>query len=125
MLTSFAQPLAKAGWDLDKEAGPSRALALARRHNLFATVRVPAIEGAKKLAAAMENPGAAAGNLDSPALKAALEDPKIKAALSDPSIQAALRANDPAALLQDPKIQGLLDDPDLAKKLEELQELAP
>lgn len=117
IVVAFDRPLAKAGWDLDRQAPGSRALALTRRHSLMDAVNWPALEGAKKLAAAQGDPDVAAELLKTPALKAALEDPKLKAALSDPALQEALRSMDPAALLDDPKIKALLEDPELAEKL--------
>lgn len=52
VLASFEQPLAKAGWDLNKETGDSRALAYVREHNPFAAYAQSALEKAQAVTGA-------------------------------------------------------------------------
>lgn len=118
VLVSFEEPLAKAGLDLEKQTRGSTAVAFARRRDLFASLKVPALDSAKRLAAARADPAAALALLEDPKIKAALSDPRLKALTSDPALQKALRAGDIAAVVGDPRVQKLLADPELAKALE-------
>ena len=119
-LVFFEAPLARAGAGFADQAKGSRAMALAREHNLFASLRLPAFDGLRK-ALKDKDPKALRKLLEDPQLKAVLKDPRLKELLSDPALKQALASGNPAALLQDPKIRELLSDPALAERLAQFE----
>jgi membrane protein required for colicin V production len=119
-LVFFEEPLARAGAGLADQAKGSRAMALAREHNLFDSLRLPALDGLRK-ALADKDPKALRKLLDDPQLKSILKDPRLKELMADPALKKALASGNPAVLLQDPKIRELLSDPALAQRLAELE----
>ncbi|OGR10144.1 MAG: hypothetical protein A3K53_00465, partial [Deltaproteobacteria bacterium RIFOXYB2_FULL_66_7] len=107
-LVFFEKPLAQAGAGFEVQAKGSRAMALAREHNLFSSLRLPAFDGLRKVLEAQKDPKALRKLLDDPQLKAVLKDPRLKELMADPALKKALASGNPMALLQDPKIKELL-----------------
>jgi len=125
VLVSFEAPLAKSGLDLERQTGGSSAVAFARKRNLFAAVSLPALDSAKRFAAARSDPAAAMALLEDPGVKAALSDPRLKELMGDPALRKALQSGDIAAVAGDPRVRKLLADPEFTKRLEALQGGAP
>jgi uncharacterized membrane protein required for colicin V production len=121
---AFEEPLAKAGFDLEKKTKDSHAAAFTRGHNLFDSLKMPAMESAKKFAALQGNPQALQEMLNDPKARELLDNPEIKKALNDPELRRLAQSGNPAAILQDPRVKKMLEDPEIAKKLEELQKRA-
>lgn len=118
---SFEEPLAKAGFDLESKTQGSSAVAWTRSHNLFDSMKVPALDAAKKLASIGGDPAALRELMADPKLKDLLDSPELKSALADPELRKLAESGNPAALLADPRVKKLLADPQLAKRLAELQ----
>ncbi len=114
-LLSFEAPLAKALGHPPAAVERSAAVSFARRHNLFASVAVPAIAKLEKMAAAAKDPEAARALGQDPQFKALLEDPALKSAVGDPALLKALETGDVSGLKNDPRFKALLDDPRLGE----------
>jgi membrane protein required for colicin V production len=116
-LLFFEKPLAQAAGAFDAQTKGSQAVAFVRAHNLFASLRLPALSGARKMLEAQSDPRAMKALLDDPRLKALLDDPRLKAVLTDPALRKALASGDTAALLENAKLKELINDPALAEQL--------
>lgn len=93
----------------------SRAVALARRHNLVAVAPLSVASRLERLAHAARDPASAEAALaQDPQLKALLDDPALKSALQSDGVASALKSGDLSALRSDPRLAALLDDPRLS-----------
>jgi uncharacterized membrane protein required for colicin V production len=110
----FEKPLTKAFGAPPPAVRNSFALELARRHDLFNAVHVPALAKFEKLLAAAKNPDGAGALAGQPELQQLLSDPKLKAVLQDGSLARALQSGDLSALKNDPRFSALLNDPKFA-----------
>ncbi|MBI5239412.1 MAG: CvpA family protein [Elusimicrobia bacterium] len=120
-LVYFEKPLARASGAFSSRSRNSKAVAFARERNLFASLRLPALDGMRQVLEAQKDPGALRKLLDDPQLKALLDDPRLKEFLADPALKKAMASGDVSALLKDPKLKELLNDPALAERLAALQ----
>ena len=121
-LLFFEKPIAQAAAGaFDSQTKDSKAVAFVRAHNLFASLRLPALSGVQKMLQAQSNPRAARALLSEPGVKALMDDPRLKAVLADVSLKKALESGNAAALMGSAKLQELLNDPNLAEQLSRLQ----
>ena len=107
----FEKPLTKAFGAPPPAVRDSVAVRLARSHDLFNAVHVPALAKFEKLLAAAKGPGGAGALSGQPELQRLLDDPKLKAALQDDSLSRALKSGDLSALKDDPRLQSLFGNP--------------
>ena len=114
LLIFFEKPLTAALGAPPAAAGGSAAVALARRHDLFNAVPVPALAQIQKLIEAAKNPAALSAFAGQPDLQGLLADPQLKAMLQNDALATALKSGDLSALKNDPRFQALLKDPRLA-----------
>jgi membrane protein required for colicin V production len=114
LLIYFENPLTKAFGAPPELVRGSRAVALARRHDLFDAVPAPVLKKVEDLIAAAKDPKGLKALEDRPELRRLLDDPQLKAALQGGELSQALRSGDLSALKNDPRLKALLDDPRLA-----------
>lgn len=114
LLVFFEKPLTKALGAPPAAIADSRLVGLARRHDLFHAVPLPALAKVQKLLDASRGPDGLKGLENEPELRRLLDDPQFKAALQDGALSQALRSGDLSALRNDPRLKALLDDPRLA-----------
>ena len=120
-LLFFEKPLAQAAGAFDAQTKDSRAVAFVRPRNLFASLQLPALSGARKMLEAQGDPRAMKALLDDPSLKALMDDPRLKAVLADPALKKALASGNTAALLESAKLKELINDPALAEQLSRMR----
>jgi membrane protein required for colicin V production len=113
-LVFFEKPLTTAFGAPPPPVRESRAVAFARRHDLFDAVPVPALAKLEKLIEAAKDPGAVRNLGNEPELRKLLDNPQLKAALQDGALSQALKSGDFSALKNDPNLRALLNDPRLA-----------
>jgi uncharacterized membrane protein required for colicin V production len=116
LLIFFEKPLAKALGAPPAAVRESRIVALARRHDLFDAVDVPALAKVQKLIAATKDPSALKDLENEPELRRLFDDPRLKAALQDGPLSEALKSGDLSSLQNDPRLKALLEDPRLAPR---------
>ena len=114
LLIFFEKPLTAAFGAPPAPLRESRAVALARRHDLFDAVPVPALAHLEKLIEAAKGPDGLRDLENEPELRKLLEDPQVKAALQDEGLSRALKSGDLSTLRDDPRLKKILDDPRLA-----------
>ncbi|HVE12870.1 MAG TPA: CvpA family protein [Elusimicrobiota bacterium] len=102
------------------ETERSRVVAFVRAHNLFSELRLPALDGLKRVMAQARDRGPDKALAANPELKALLEDPRVQSILRDGGLQRALRAGR-EELMNDPRVRELLNDPDALHRLSRLQ----
>lgn len=111
----FEKAMAEAMGETPFKMEGSRIADLARRHNLFDSIRLPALDKLRKLAAAAKDPKAAEELMNDPKVKKLLEDPNLKALLQDPATAKALQSGDLSTLLKDPRLAAFLKDSGIAE----------
>ena len=116
LLVFFEKPLTDAFGAPPAAFRESRAVAFARRRDLFAAVPVPVLAKLQKLIDAAKDPAGLEALRGEPELRALLDDPGLKASLSDGEAARALKSGDLSALKRDPRLKALLDDPRLAAR---------
>lgn len=102
----FEQPIGKVRPSFREETKDSQAISFVREHNLFAKLHIPAMEGARKMMEAAQDPRSASAFAENPAFKTLMEDPRLKAALRDEAATKALRSGNPSDMLKKFKESG-------------------
>ena len=103
----FEKPLAGAFGPLPEPVRESKAVSLARRHNLFETASFPALARIERLMEAARDPKKARRE---PELRRWLDDPRLKALVKDEALVKALRSGDTAALRNVPQLAALFEE---------------
>ena len=114
LLIFFEKPLTKAFGAPPAALGESRIVGLARRHDLFHAVPLPALAKVEKLMEAAKDPSRLKDLQNEPELRRLLDDPQLKAALQNDALSQALKSGDLSSLRNDPRLKALLNDPRLA-----------
>lgn len=114
LLVYFERPLTRALGAPPAAWSSSRAVAFARRRDLFDAVPVPALAMVQKLIDAARSPAGLKSLEDRPELRRLLDDPRLKAALQDGELSRALKSGNLSALRSNPRLKALLDDPRFA-----------
>ncbi|MBW2702925.1 MAG: CvpA family protein [Deltaproteobacteria bacterium] len=98
----------------------SKAVAMARKHNLLASMHLPVVGDLATLQKLSDNPQYRQKAMADPNIRKLINHPKIRRLLGDRSVIEASRKQDVAGLMGNPKINKLLEDPEILELLEKI-----